>query len=130
MERADEVVVKDMKKTMFLFGVLVQLVCLFIPGDRLKMSIGLWIGVIAGVAMLLHMWDSIMEALQMDEDSAKRYMQKSYAIRYSVVAVGFGVVLYFDIANVFTLLLGVMGLKISAYLQPIMHKLFQKVKKS
>lgn len=130
MKKADEVVMTDMIVIMALFGLVVQLVCLFIPGDRLRMAAGLWIGVATGVGLLVNMRSSLSEALVMDPEGATRYMQKSYAKRYIVVIVSFMAIAYFELANIYTLLIGVMGLKFSAYLQPIMHKLFKKVKKS
>ena len=130
MKKADEVVMTDMIVIMVLFGLVVQLVCLFIPGDRLRMAAGLWIGVATGVGLLVNMRSSLSEALVMDPEGATRYMQKSYAKRYIVVIVSFMAIAYFELANIYTLLIGVMGLKFSAYLQPIMHKLFKKVKKS
>ena len=51
-------------------------------------------------------------------------------MRYLTVVVVFMAAAYFQIANVMTLFGGVMGLKISAYLQPVFHKLLEKFKKS
>lgn len=130
MERADEIMVRDMTKIMALYGIIMQIICLIIPGDHLKMTVGLWIGVIAGIAMLIHMRNSLNEALDLGEEGAQKYMQKSYAIRYAAVVIGFIALTYLDIVNFITLLLGIMGLKVSAYLQPIAHKLFQKFQKS
>ena len=126
MERTDRVLVRDMIKVMILYGIVIQIICLIIPGNHLKMTAGLWIGVGAGIAMLIHMRNTLNEALDLDADSAQKYMQKSYGIRYAAVVVGFITVTYFDLVNIVTLLLGIMGLKISAYLQPIMQKLFHK----
>ena len=123
MERADRIVMNDMIRIMIIFGVIVQIICLFIPGDRLRMTTGLWIGVGAGIAMLVNMRNSLLEALEMEPEGAKRYMQKSYTLRYCAIVIGFAAVAYFKIANIFTLIIGVMGLKISAYLQPVMHNI-------
>ena len=111
MSKTDNTVLKDMIITMLLYGIIAQIVCLIIPGDHLRMTAGLWIGVAAGVFMVIH-------------------MQKSYAIRYLVVVVVFIAVSWLQIANVLTLFAGIMSLKLAAYLQPIMHKLFAKFKKS
>ena len=70
------------------------------------------------------------EAVLYGEQEAQRYMQKSYAIRYLVVVVVFIAVSWLRIVNVLTLFAGIMSLKLAAYLQPIMHKLFAKFKKS
>ena len=97
MSKTDNTVLKDMIITMLLYGIIAQIVCLIIPGDHLRMTAGLWIGVAAGVFMVIHMKNSLDEA-----------------------------VLYGEL----TLFAGIMSLKLAAYLQPIMHKLFAKFKKS
>lgn len=130
MEKADTKVLRDMILIMIIYGIIAQLVCLFIPGDRLKMAIGLWIGVAAGIGMAVHMKNSLDEALYLGEEGASKYWQKSYAKRYLTVVVVFAAVSYFQIANVLALFAGVMGLKFSAYLQPIMRKLFKRFEKS
>lgn len=130
MGKTDNTVLKDMITIMILYGIVAQIICLFIPGDHLRMASGLWIGVAAGIGMAVHMKNSLDEALLMGEKGAQKYMQKSYAVRYISVVVIFIAVSYFKLANVVTLLVGVMGLKASAYLQPVMHKVFEEVKKS
>ena len=124
MSKTDNTVLKDMIITMLLYGIISQIVCLIIPGDHLRMTAGLWIGVAAGVFMVIHMKNSLDEAVLYGEQEAQRYMQKSYAIRYLVVVVVFIAVSWL------TLFAGIMSLKLAAYLQPIMHKLFAKFKKS
>ena len=124
MERSDERVLKDMIMTMVIYGIIAQIICLFIPGDHLRMAAGLWIG------MAIHMKQSLDEALYLDEKGASKYMQKAYAKRYIAVIILFIGVTYFNLVNILTLIAGVMGLKVAAYSQPIMHKLFQKLKKS
>ena len=114
MSKTDNTVLKDMIITMLLYGIIAQIVCLIIPGDHLRMTAGLWIGVAAGVFMVIHMKNSLDEAVLYGEQEAQRYMQKSYAIRYLVL----------------TLFPGIMSLKLAEFLQPIMHKLFAKFKKS
>lgn len=130
MSKTENTVLKDMIITMLLYGIIAQIVCLIIPGDHLRMTAGLWIGVAAGVFMVIHMKNSLDEAVLYGEQEAQRYMQKSYAIRYLVVVVVFIAVSWLRIVNVLTLFAGIMSLKLAAYLQPIMHKLFAKFKKS
>ena len=121
MSKTDNTVLKDMIITMLLYGIIAQIVCLIIPGDHLRMTAGLWIGVAAGVFMVIHMKNSLDEAVLYGEQEAQRYL---------VVVVVFIAVSWLQIANVLTLFAGIMSLKLAAYLQPIMHKLFAKFKKS
>ena len=130
MGKTDNTVLKDMVGTMILYGIVWQIVLVFIPGDHLKMAAGLWTGVAAGIGMAVHMKNSLDEALDLGEAGAQKYLRKAYAVRYLTVVVVFVAVCWFEVANVLTLFAGVMGLKLSAYLQPIMHKLFLKFKKS
>ena len=112
----------------FIGAVIAQISCLFIPGDHLRMAAGLWIGVATGIGMAIHMKQCLDEALYLDEKGASKYMQKAYAKRYIAVIILFIGVTYFNLVNILTLIAGVMGLKVAAYSQPIMHKLFQKLK--
>ena len=130
MGKTYNTVLREMIAVMVLYGIILQVVCLLIPGDRIRMAAGLWLGVAAGVGMAVHMKNSLDEALDRGEAGAQKYMQKSYAVRYITVVVVFVAAAGLHIANVLTLFFGVMGLKISAYLQPAMHKLFLKFKKS
>ena len=57
-------------------------------------------------------------------------IQIRYAIRYGAVVIGFIALTYLDIVNFLTLFAGIMGLKVSAYLQPLTHEIFQKFQKS
>ena len=54
MSKTDNTVLKDMIIIMLLYGIIAQIVCLIIPGDHLRMTAGLWIGVAAGVFMVIH----------------------------------------------------------------------------
>lgn len=121
-----EAVVKDMTLIMVIYGVLIQVICFFVADDLLKATIGLWIGILTAVLMLRNMKDSLIEALDLGEAGARKYVQSAYMKRYIAVVVVFVVVSLLGIANVLTLLAGVMGLKVSAYLQPVKHKFFSK----
>ena len=127
MGKPDELT-REMIITMVIYGIILQIICVFLSGDLLKMTCGLWIGIAIGAGMLIHMKNSLIEALDLGEAGAKKYMQKSYMKRYIVVVVVFIAVAYLDIANVLTLLAGVMGLKVSAYLQPVLQKVLKKNK--
>lgn len=121
-----EAVIKDMTLIMILYGVMIQVICFFVADDLLKATVGLWLGIITAILMLRNMKDSLNEALDLGEAGAKKYMQSAYLKRYIALVIVFVAVAITGIANVLTLLAGVMGLKVSAYLQPIKQKIFSK----
>ena len=122
---------KEMLCGMGFFGIAAQIICLLVDRDRLiYTSLGLWIGIGAGALMSIHMKRNIEDALDYDERGAVKHMRKGYVFRYALVALLFGATVYFEVGNPITLLVGVMGLKIGAYIQPITHKVLQKLQKS
>lgn len=113
-----------------LVGVVVQIVCLIAFPNDLYNAVGLWSGVLIGCGMAIHMKRSIEDALDLGEEGAAKHIRKTYALRITVVLIVMGCVIYFEFGNPLTLLAGVIALKISAYLQPHMHKIFLKLKKT
>lgn len=107
------------------YEVLAQVILLFVGGNRLNNSIGLWIGGAIAVGMLLHMKRSIQDVIDIgEEDAATKYSRKMYALRTIVVLMVIVVMLIFHIGNIIATIIGIMGLKVSAYLQPYMHRIF------
>lgn len=121
---------KELLTGIILYGTAGQIICLLITEHKLYVSMGLWIGVLTGIGIAIHMKRSIEDALDLGEGNAEKHMKKTYAFRYAVTALVFGTAIYFHIGNPIAILIGVMGLKISAYLQPYTHKIILKLKKS
>lgn len=111
-------------------GIVEQLVCLIFLKNHLYNAVGLWTGIAIASGMAVHMKRSIEDALDLGEEGAPKHIRKAYALRMTVVLLVMGVVIYFHLGNPLTLLAGVIPLKLSAYLQPQMHKVFIKIKKS
>ena len=113
----------------FIYGLIVQVAGVWFAEDKRYYSIGLWIGIAVAMGMAVHMATIIRDTV--DRAAAeKSYIRTGIfsVLRYVVVVVLFVVVLYFDLGNVIVMFIGVMGLKIAAYLQPFTHKLITKVK--
>ena len=121
---------KELVTGIILIGIAEQIVCLFLSKDYVYNAIGLWAGIAIASGMAIHMKRSIEDALDFGEEGAVKQIRKSYAVRMTGAFLAMGVVIYFDLGNPLALLAGVIPLKISAYLQPHMHKLFLKLKKS
>lgn len=107
------------------FGIAIQLILLLVSKDYLYNAVGLWSGVAVACFMAIHMKRSIEDTLDMGEaESAVKHFRNSYAIRTAVTLIVIGIVVYFKLGNPITVVLGIFPLKLSAYAQPITHKIF------
>ena len=66
------------------------------------------------------------DALDMSEGDAPKHMYRMYGIRMAVVLVVFFITAYFEIGSMIGVLLGVMTLKVGAYMQPLLQKIKKK----
>lgn len=78
------------------------------------------------MAMAIHMAWSLGIALSLGEDGAIKMMQKHNLLRYGVVVLLLGLLMVLRLGNPLSAFLGIMGLKVAAYMQPITHKLFRR----
>lgn len=111
-----------------LFGAVSQLVGIFLVTEKASYSIGLWIGVLTAIFMAFHMAFSLNSAVDRDAKGAQAVATRQNIIRYLIVVLILGILMMTNIGNPIAAFVGVMGLKISAYLQPIFQKLSQKKK--
>ncbi len=107
----------------FLFGILCQITVVWLVQDKVGYSLGLWLGVLLAGASGFHMWWSLDRALDFEQEAAVKMMTKHNILRYLVIVVWLGIVMLGEFANPLAAFLGLMGLKVSAYLQPFTHKL-------
>lgn len=107
----------------FIYGLLCQIVGLIFTKDTAGYSSGLWIGIATAVAAALHMWRSLDRSLDLDEGTAGKKMQMQSIIRYTVIVIIMGLTMINGFTNPLAAFLGIMGLKVAAYLQPFTHKL-------
>ena len=110
-----------------IFGLFVQLTGVWFVEDKIGYSIGLWYGVAIGIGMAINLATVIYDAVTFDgEGNANKRVAAKSMLRYIVVAILFGILGYFEFGNLFTAFLGVMGLKVSAYAQPLLNKIVNK----
>lgn len=115
-----------------LFGIVlfaaVELLGNFFISSRLAYSLGILLGAAIAVFMLFHMYAVLKRALRYDEDTAAKKVRLASLFRMVVMVAG--VVLAVLLPKLFSfvgVLLGILTLKFSAYLQPLTHKLFNKI---
>ncbi len=97
--------------------------------DRMGCSLGLWIGVLMAGLYAAHMYLSLDKALDFDEKGAQKYIMSRNILRYGFVVIIMGILMITDFANPLCAFLGLIGLKAAAYMQPFMHKVFDKLQK-
>lgn len=110
-----------------IYGVLLQVIGMWLVDDRLRYTTGLWIGIGCALFMAVHMAMSIEDAVSIGtEDGAKKKTIASAMTRYLVVLVVLVATFYFHLGMILPAFMGVFGLKISAYLQPLFYRLTGK----
>ena len=108
-------------------GAVMQIVSLCVSNNYLYDAIGVWSGIGISCFSAIHMKNSIEVALELGEDGAVKHMRGGYMVRMLVTLLIAGAVIYFDWGNPIALLISIFSLKLAAYLQPCIHKLFQKM---
>lgn len=116
----------DLCLGIFLYGVIFEIILLFFS-RRASYSIGLWIGVILAVAGAVHMWWSLNRSMEMASKDAGKTVGVNNLVRYFVLVIVIMVLIYTDFANPILAFCGYMGMKISAYLNPMIRKVREKV---
>lgn len=129
MSQKNDNVSKDLIVGMIIYGIIIQAVLLLLSSPIYN-SVGLWIGVAVGIGMSIHMKRSIENGLDLIvEKDVQKYMIKQFGIRFFAVTMVLIGVMYFRIGNYITAFLGLMGLKVSALMQPHVHRLLEKLNK-
>ena len=102
------------------YGIVVQLIGVWFVTDKISYSIGLWYGIAIAVGIAVNIATVIYDATAIygQKDANRRIVAKSL-LRYIVVAVLLFILGLFDFGNLIMAFVGMLGLKISAYLQPL-----------
>lgn len=111
-----------------LYGALAQVIGVWLVKEKLMYSFGLWIGVALAVGMAIHMAVVIEDAVSGGSSQGKLVTMS--LLRYGAVVLVFFCIMRFHLGNPIAAFIGVMGLKIAAYMQPSIHKIILKKKGS
>ncbi len=115
----------------FAYGVVVQLTGVWFVQDKLRYTTGLWMGIAIAAAMAVNMAIVILDSV--DAAAAGRPAVRATlfsVLRYALVVLAIFLAWRFRLGNPVLMFVGVMGLKVSAYLQPFAHKLIAGFQKS
>lgn len=120
-------VLPELMLELAVYGLVIQLAGVWFVEDKLRYSTGLWIGIAVAAGMAVNMAVIILDSVEMmTEKGASRKAALFSALRYILVVAVFVLTGYFKLGNLITMFIGVMGLKIAAYLQPFTHKFIMK----
>ena len=112
-----------------IYGILLQLTGIWLVDDKLPYSTGLWIGIGCALFMAIHMAMSIEDAVSIGtEDGAKKKTIASAMFRYVIVLLVLVAMCYLNLGMILPAFFGVLGLKISAYVQPLFYRLRDRKK--
>lgn len=98
-------------------------------GMRLLFATGFWIGILVAILLAIHMYRSINYALDMSAKDAENYMRRAYLIRAVIILLAAAIVKYLHLGYVMAYFVGVLCLKFGAFLQPLVHKFLEKIRK-
>ncbi|MBQ7918431.1 MAG: hypothetical protein IJ324_00600 [Lachnospiraceae bacterium] len=102
-------------------GIIIQIAGFFLAEAPLKFSIAMWLGIAAAIASAVHMYVSLDRALSMGA-GAYGAATKSAMIRYFCWALFLGIMMATKVLNPVHGFIGLLTLKVAAYLQPFTHR--------
>ncbi|MBR1691550.1 MAG: ATP synthase subunit I [Lachnospiraceae bacterium] len=117
---------QEMLAAMPVYGIVCQLTLVWFVKDKAAYALGLWIGVLMAACMAVHMCYSLERAFDYDTETAQKMITKQNLIRYACVTIACALVMVSGFINPLAAFLGLMGLKVSAYLQPFTHKFIRR----
>lgn len=117
----------EMYAGILFWGIVCQIVGAFLVEDREMYARSLWFGICFALVNTIHMYRSLDRALDYDEKHATAMIFRAYLIRYVSVAVILGAIMITGVMNPLVVFMAYMGLKVTVFLQPITHKLCNKL---
>ena len=116
----------EMQIGILFFGVLCHVVGALIVDDQWYYAKSLWFGIVFALVACMHMYKTLDRALWYGAD-AQKLVARGYMFRYGAAVIIFAIIGFTGVLDVLVVFLGYMSLKVTAYLQPITHKLCNKI---
>lgn len=125
LKRTDRILL-EMHTGMILFGLVCQTGGFFLAKDQIRYAQSLWFGILFAAVNCVHMARTLDRALPAGEAAAKM-ITRGYVFRYLMLIVILGAVSLTGILDTIIVFLGYMSMKVTAYLQPFTHKLYNRL---
>ncbi len=117
----------EMYLGMLFLGLVCQIVGAFFVQNQWRYAASLWFGILLAAISALHLYRTLDSALDFDEKTASKLIFRGYVIRYVSVAVILLIITITDALNPLVVFMAYMSLKVTALIQPITHKLCNKL---
>lgn len=125
LKKTDRILL-EMHTGMLFWGLVCQLVGACIVQDQGRYAKSLWFGILFAFAGSVHMARTLDRALS-DSANAQKAIVRGYVFRYVFVVLIMVIIAMTDVMNPLVVFMGYMSLKVTAYIQPITHKLYNKL---
>lgn len=114
---------------LIVWTVTIALILVIVSDRKWAMLCGVVLGGMVAAGILFHMFRHLDIALDMEPKQASRHIQVAAAKRMIAMALCAGASVYlYRYIHPFGVILGLFGVKISAFLYPSIHKIFEKKK--
>ena len=117
--------VKEMWFGASVWGAICELASVWWVKEPVNVSLGVLVGTLLALAGIWHMWKVLDTALDLG-DGAQKYLTARSLLRYLAFVVVFAVLMATKWADPLAAFAALMGIKISAYLQPFVHNYKEK----
>ncbi len=107
-------------------GFVFEVIFIWFVKNKIYFSLGLLLGVLLAVFMAWHMAFSLNKAMDYADENAAKRVQRHYLVRYLIVIVVFVSAAVSKLVNPLAVFLGIMTLKVAAYIEPITNKFFRR----
>ncbi len=119
---------KEMLIGIVFCGLIFEISGVWFVVDKVAYSVGLLVGILIAMSMVIHMEWVLDTALDGVSEGAENKVRLHSVIRYVLVVLVLAVIMYTGVLNPLASFLGVMSLKVAAYLQPITDRVIHKKK--
>lgn len=116
----------EMHTGMLFAGIVCQIAGACIVQDQIRYAAGLWFGILFAAVSCIHMGRTLDRALAEGAD-AQKLITRGYVFRYVFAVLIMVIIAATDVMNPLVVFMGYMSLKVTAYLQPITHKMYNKL---
>lgn len=111
-----------------LWCVVCELLVFIFMGADSRAMLGLLLGAVMAIAAFIHMGVSLENSIDMmEEEPAKKNTVKTFITRAVVIAAVMVAAIISGWFNMLFVIIGMFGLKIGAYAQPLVDKIFSKL---